>query len=308
MNKRVQWNALWHQLAVLLDAGLPVDKALLNFADKQAKALPGLESVIAAVRQGVALASALQREQIISRFDFALIDLAEQAGRLPAGLRAISNRHQLRQQRVKSLRVRLWMPQLVLCIAAVASIFLVLMSGPESLANAIFRAVATVVVVMFVTRLLLAVILLDPRYYLSFFWWSPTIKRHLVLYYSVFEQLFYRGLLWQLESGVDAATALTRCQTLLKSPSFQRSVQSAASAAQSGESLVEALSSNGLVLSSSLRQVLVIAETSGRWQQAIQHELGLQKRRLNQRIDNIFDWLPRAYYVFVLMVVLHYLL
>ena len=308
MNKKIQWNAQWHQLAVLLDAGLPVDKALMNFADRQAKTLPGLESVVAAVRRGVALASALRQARIVSTFDFALLDLAEQAGRLPAGLRAISARHQLRQQRVKSLRIRLWMPQLVVCIAALASIFLAVMVDSESLAGAFFTAIATVVAVMLMTRLLLTILQLDPRYYLSVFWWSPTIKHRVFLYHSVFEQLFYRGLLWQLESGVDAANALVRCEDLLSSGSFRRSVQSAAAAAQTGESLVDALEFNKLILSSSLRQVLAIAETSGRWQQAIEHELGLQKRRLNQRIDSIFNWLPRAYYVFVLIVVLRYLL
>ena len=195
------WSDRWAQLATMIDAGLPIDRALATLQDKSGKPDAALARVHANVSRGTSPSDSLDRVSVLSPLEFSMLAASEKAGRLPAGLRFINDRHCKRHQRVKTLRIKLWMPQLVLVIGCLATIFVGTLAAGQAPADVVLRTMLVAVTVIIATRLLLNILLLDPRYILSWLWPLPSVHNQSSLYQRTFEQLFFHSLIWQLDSG-----------------------------------------------------------------------------------------------------------
>ena len=311
------WPAYWQQLSVMIGAGLPIDQSLRTLQGKRSKEFKPhdnstainktndsqLQRIIALVERGVSLADAFKRASAISQFDYHLLKSAEAAGRLEQGLQHIAVRWTNQLQRVKSLKSALLLPVVVLIIGALAGVFVrVLKSGQTVFDASISIAIIVLCVVLFFS-LMLRVLALDARIYLSVLWPIEFVRRRSLRYQRVFEQLFYRSLLWQIESGIAVEKATSKCSNLLSAQSFKISARSAATNMGSGLSLPQSLIDNGLVLSKRMQQVLLIANQSGSYEQAVGTELVLQRQKLDQQLNDDFKWFARASYVLVLLVI-----
>ena len=118
-----------------------------------------------------------------------------------------------------------------------------------------------------------------------------------------FTQYFYQPLLWQIRAGLPADRAISNCGLLLSNSDFKRRVSSASLLISKGTSLGGALGSAGLILSNRLRSILHTGDQSGQFDQAITHELNLQRSELKQKYKNMVQWWPRLAYVVVVVVV-----
>jgi len=297
-----QWPLRWQQLATMLDAGLTVERSLRALSDSGAKPDATLTRLIGLVQRGVSLPDAVERAGCMSQFDVALLRSAESAGQLPNGLQFIAERRRTQIARVATLSTALWLPQCVLLIGALVAMLLRVFRGTADLI-AMLEIVAVVVLVRLATVIFLALLRVDSRVYISILWVVGWLHQHSPLFQISFESIFYRSFLWQIRAGVSAQQAAERCAGLLGSARFGRSVRRAAASMGGGISVTESLEQQSLLLSSRLRTVLAIAEESGRWEQAIDHELDLQQQIIKQKLAAAFTWIPRVYYVFVLVII-----
>lgn len=311
------WPNYWQQLSVMIGAGLAVDQSLRTLQGKQSKDLKPdktntavnkkidsqLPRIIALVERGVSLADAFKRTSAISEFDYRLLKSAETAGRLEQGLQHIAVRWTKHLQRVNSLKSSLLMPVVVLIIGALAGVFVRVLLSNQTVFDASVSIAVIVFYVLLFFSLMLRALMLDARIYLSFLWPIAFVRRRSLRYQRVFEQLFYRSLLWQIESGVAAEKATSQCSDVLSVKSFKVSVQSAATQMGAGQSLPQCLVDHNLVLTKRMQQVLSIANESGRYEQAVARELVIQRQKLDLQLNDDFKWLARASYVLVLVVI-----
>jgi len=310
----IDWPSRLQQLAVMIDAGLPIDQALSallrsqqNPAQKRSgKAVKielNLRRCIALIGRGSSLAGALQECGVISKFDHAVLSIAEEAGRTADGLNHISEQKLRQAQNVASIKATLLLPQAVLMIGAFAAIFVRMALAEMTAIDAVLPVLYAVILFMLVTRLFIRLLALDTRVWLGVLWPAAWIKQRSTLYQKLVEQQFYRGLIWQLNAGVAADTALHNCELLLSSPQFRGSASGAANLAANGISIPKCLKMHGLVLSDRMRTALSIGNESGRYAQAIENELSIQAQTLKLSMQNFIRWLPRFYYLLVLVVI-----
>jgi len=292
----------------MIAAGVTIEKALESLVkDRNNSIAQRLTRALGLVRRGVGLSQALKRSDCLNGFDVQLLATAEAAGCLPDGLNYIAERRLGQQQRVNNLTAALVLPQAVLLIGAFAAIFVRINSYQEPIFNAVVSVAVLTTIAWLMIRFSLVMLRLDARYFLSWLWPIGVVRNQSWFYQATFELLFYRCLLWQLKAGEAVQKATERCQKLLTAPSFQAAVHSAADTMGGGTSVPESLRNSGLVLSRDLRQVMLIADESGRWEQAIAHELTLRGGALKQRLGAVFKWLPRVYYLCVLVFIVRFL-
>lgn len=296
------WPKRWQQLAVMIESGLPIDRALGALQSANEQPDKQLQRSIDLVKRGLGLAESFKRGGLINGFDYVLLKNAEDAGKVSAGLLHISEQRVSQLQRVNTLRALLLMPVGVLFIGAFAGVFVRILSG-ENWFSATTSVGAVVILVLFLTHLAFQALRMDSRVWLSYLWPVRFIRTHSERYQVLIEQLFYRSFIWQTESGIDAQEASKRCALLLKSKPFQDAAVFAAKAMRQGQSIPNSLNDHGLVLSKRMRQVLLIADQSGTYETAIKHELQLQYAELKRQLDATFKWIPRAYYVFILAII-----
>lgn len=302
-----RWSLHWQQLAVMIGAGLSVEKGLHTLLKAEAKTNSErkikitIERVKGLVQRGVSLTSAMQRAGAINKFDGVMLQTAEIAGRLPDGLNAIAQRRLKQIQRVDALSNAFWLPQCVLIIAALSAAFIRVSRG-EGVLSTCVEVGFWLIVIRIATRLFLALLRLDPRVYLSALWPFNWLRKNSELFQIGFELTFYSAFLWQVRGGLDVQQATENCQNLLSNHSFKYSTMRAAHSMGKGIGVTDSLSQHGLILSKRLSMTVSIAEESGRWEQAIEHELGLQAAIITQSIDAKFKWIPRVYYVIVLLI------
>lgn len=302
-NNKLSWPLQLRQLAVMIDAGLPIDTSLKSISERSGEASAKLSKAQRLVKRGVSLPDAFQRVALVNDFDYAMLTGAATAGRLADGLNHISESRVNQLQRAESFRASLILPRALIVVGGLAGIFIRTASGGQALVDAIAMVGLIMALFYLATVAAVAVVTVDTRVWFSWFWPYAIVRKRLEWYCLALEYFFYNNLIWQLSGGVAASNATRVCGLLLDSNAFRARVMAAADAMDRGESMPQALLNEGLVLTDRLRQVLLIANHSGTHEAAITHELSLQRIRLKQKTDNLFKWAPRVAYVIALVVV-----
>lgn len=302
---KADWPKMWQQLAVMISSGMPIDRALKVLAKgpQGVRVDTSLQRCIGLVSRGAGLAESFRRCKIIGEFDFELLKSAEKAGRLEAGLQHIAERRLNQLQHISSLRVSLILPIGVLLIGAFAGIFVRVTVSSEPWLVAIMSVAFGLTVVLTLTYFSLHALRSDSRQWLSALWPIQFVKSASTRFQTTIDQLFFRSFIWQIKSGTDAQEACTLCENLLNNASFRAAVTAASQDMKTGKSIPCSLIDNGLVLSQSMRQVLLIADQSGQYEKAVSHELALQYQEQERQTKETYKWLPKIYYVIVIVVI-----
>lgn len=299
------WPTMWQQLAVMISSGMPADRALKVLAKgtEDVGVETRLQRCIGLVSRGAGLAESFRRCKIVGEFDFELLKSAETAGSPEAGLQHISERRLNQLQQISSLKVSLILPICVLLIGAFAGIFVRVTVGNEPWLIAMVSVAFALTVVLTLTHLGLRALRSDSRQWLSLLWPLEFVKSASVRFQMTVDQLFFRSFIWQIKSGINAQEACTLCKNLLSSDSFHAAVAAASQDMKTGKSIPSSLIDNGLALSQSMRQVLLIADHSGQYDKAVSHHLALQYEELDRQTNETYKWLPKIYYVIVIAVI-----
>ncbi len=300
---KLDWPFQLRQLAVMVAAGISIDASLASLASQPNINASKLQKALRLVKRGFSLPDAFRRAALITDFDYEMLRCANEAGRLADGLNHISERRVSQLQRSESLKASLILPKALVAMGVFGGFFVRTASGSQSITEMIVSIGTVVVWFYLVVYIAMVVIRADPRIWMSWLWPYSWLHRNSEWYRLALEYLFYKSLLWQVSAGVSASIATKNCHKLLSSVHFQSCVVAASESMSRGESMPSALINGGLVLTSRMRQVLLIADQSGKHETAIKHELAIQEATLKQKSDDLFRWLPRVFYVIALVAV-----
>jgi type II secretory pathway component PulF len=297
---------LYRSLAAMLGAGLSPLEAVTTLQAGDAQLVRRLAPVVARLKQGQSFAKAIAAAHWHSAPTLELLAVAERAGKLPVALQFLATGHDQRRARMQKLKAQLWLPGLVLLLGLAAAVWLHVVRHQQSVAAEMGSAALSLFAVYVVTRGLLGLLSRDGLQWLGWLWQCNLVRPFNVARLT-FEHYWYALLLWQLEAGCDAQTALRQMAGLLASKKYRAQVQSCQHRVAKGGGLTAGLAQCGLLLSPELKQLLAAGEQAGALTSALQHQLALQRARLEQTLALIFEWIPRAYYLLILLVVLRHL-
>ena len=107
-----------HELASLLDAGLPVNKALLSIVESLPKSeKPMVEKAARLINAGRSLASALSDCSMVDDYTLRVLEVGERSGRLAAVLKQLAIRADRNARHLTKLKADLTQPLIVLVLA-----------------------------------------------------------------------------------------------------------------------------------------------------------------------------------------------
>ena len=299
----------------MFDAGVTIESALRTLdkkavsepfskrADNRVKGDQALRRVIGLVSRGQSLSNALKQANSINKSDYTILNIAERAGKLPLGLNAISERRSNWLARVDSLKASLLLPKGLLVIGAFSGIFVRTVAYQQSFFDAFIDVFVTLLFAWGIIGVTVRLLITDSLVWLSIGWPLGFIRRRWSLYALVFEDVFYRLLAWQISAGVPVSKALQACGSLLESKGFEQTSLMASRGASNGGNIPNILVTNNLVLTESLKRVLVTSVEAGSWDSAVIAHLNVQKRHISLKADDFFKWLPRVYYLIALLAV-----
>jgi type II secretory pathway component PulF len=283
----------------MLDAGLSAERALSALA-RHEQDQDVVTRLVRRVRRGAPLAPALRQESIITQFEFGLLSVAEASGKLPKGLRFLAEQTSARDRRTAKLKAQFLLPQLILAVACCAAFFIRVARG-EPLLESFWIILLPALGIWCCARILIILVSISGAHYLSLVWSSALARRYFYWVQQLFAEYFYRGLVWQLGAGISPQQALTRCTDLLASGTYKQSAKSASNAASTGETLPTILLNHDLILTADWLHVWQTALSTGDWEGTVSHHLELQRKDFAVHIDTCLSWLPRFYYVAVLV-------
>jgi len=288
----------------MLDAGVVIGKALRTLeTEYDKKNREKLKVAIQLVERGVSLPDSLLRAALIDDFDHAMLITADEVGRISEGLNHLSEIRIKQFQRADSLNASLLLPKGLVLVGAFAGVFVRTAAGNQPLLDALFSVVFITICFFLVCYLTLFLIRADTRIWMSWLWSYPPLLKRIQWCGLAMEYYFFNSLVWQISAGLPFSNAILRCNKLLSSALFQKAITKASNQTAAGGSLTNALIDNGLVISSRMRQVMLVADQSGKHELAIKHELKLQSIKLKLKAENFFKWMPRIFYVIALIFV-----
>ena len=306
-NANYLWANYWKQLSVMLDAGLTIESALQTLVGSTSfngkRIDDKLSRIILLVRQGQSLSKSLKQTNSIDDADFKIVNIAEQSGKLPQGLNAIADRRIDWVFKVNNLKANLLLPKGLLLVGALAGLFVRTASAGQTFQEASTAVITTLAIAWLFIMLTVWLVQRDLLVWLSLGWRIRLLRDRWKTYQLVFEDAFYRLLIWQIEAGITPDRALNACKTLLSAPDYQAKVSSAETRVLKGDSVDTVMIESALVLSKPLKRVLLTSIQVGTWDRTIAHHLNLQKQVLNLQADNFFKWLPRLYYFIALLAI-----
>ena len=297
------WPKQWQQLAVMLDAGLSVESALLALDRSGSKYSNIIRLVAHDVKLGIKLSASLKKNRLIRDADELVLQIAEKAGKLPDGLNFLANRQLAWKQNIDHLQSGLWLPKILLILGAFAGLLIHVLSENMNAFQAAWQVLPVLVYTWGLMWLLVFLIKQDCLTWLSLLWRFKAIRQCIKLYQLNFEQNFYRLLIWQTDSGIPIDQALRNMSILLSDKDFKQKILSCAGKVNQGEDLLESLNEHYLILSDELKRVLRTAMQAGAFEKAMLHHIDWQRQTCSDYAKQFFKWLPRFFYLIALLAI-----
>ena len=297
------WLKQWQQLAVMLDAGLSIESALLALDRSGSKYSNVIRLVAHDVKLGIKLSASLKKNRLIRDADELVLQIAEKAGKLPDGLNFLANRQLAWQQNIDHLQSGLWLPKVLLILGAFAGLLIHVLAENMNAFQAAWQVLPVLVCTWGLIWLLVFLIKQDCLTWLSLLWRFKAIRQCIKLYQLNFEQNFYRLLIWQTDSGIPIDQALRNMSILLSDKDFKQKILSCASKVNQGEDLLESLNEHCLILSHELKRVMSTAMQAGAFEKAMLHHIHWQRQTCGDYAQQFFKWLPRFFYLIALLAI-----
>ncbi|MBV1909593.1 MAG: type II secretion system F family protein [Kangiellaceae bacterium] len=283
---------LFLDLATLISAGISIAEAVKRVANSYPQ-VTEWKNVIDLTSKGSRLSIALRQSKLINQFECELISVSEDAGRIEEGLTTLSESYTKRQQRQRKLKSKLYYPFAVLVVAILVSSLLSALASKESsvMTTLLFIAIK-IGLSLYLLQLILKQLKKDACYWLSYF----DKHQSQSWYKSHFQQILLRTLYWHTQSGIDPKTSFNRFSKLFDSSILRKQLLKASQLCNQGFPLSNAVRQAQLPMESDVYQVLHSAEQSGQLELSLKNQLELIDFDVDNRIDDIFEWAPRAFY------------
>ncbi len=295
---------LFRALARLQDAGLPADRTVAALRDLlgagHAHRLKRMSALVAA---GASLSEAGGRAGIFGRRDLGLMRLAERGGALVAAAETLADAYAYRARIQSKLKSRMLLPLLVVLLALLLMPLPALVGGQIEPAEFVLRAFGPPILLLMaaaacqglgrqisargasplVGRLLLTLPVLGPAA-------AQTNRLQLV-----------EGLRLLLAAGVPAREAMGEALRCLSNPTA-RATYSPALTRLEREGVSAALNGAG-ALEPTEFALASASEAAGRLVEGLDRVAGAIRSQLESRLELLSEWLPRFFYLLVVLVI-----
>jgi len=289
-----------NEFATLLDAGLPLEKAL-NSLRLPKSSSQSITKVFSALRKKQPLSQALCHLLPLSKSDQIKLDIAHNSGQISTVLRELSAQYEARESRLKQLKAKLWLSIAVVIIATIAGTLKKSVQYPELIGSHIVQAMILLAIVAGVTKLLFIGVQRDTAFWLNQFW-KIGLHRASKRLNQAFEYFFFSAVMWQIKAGIDVQSAVKKMKGLIQHANYNTMVEDCVNMLGKGLSMTTAFSDSGLARSNHLLQVLNTAEVSGTYSESLTGFLALQKGDLDLALHHLYQWLPRFYYAVAILI------
>jgi type II secretory pathway component PulF len=283
------------ELATLIEAGLPPATAMQKLKSHGRNWI----KVEAELNKGSKLGRSLYKYGFISRYEQEVVSIAEDAGRLPDGLRTIAESSEKRAARIRHLKSKLFYPFSILTVAiGVNALVLLIGQSGRSTLDILINAALQFIVAFFITRQLLKQLDKDACTLLSQAW----SMRSQTWYQLLTETTVFGVLYWQQQSGISFQEGFKRTARLIDHKAFKKQLSLLSNKCAQGHSVSDSLNQSELPVTDQFKQILLTAEQSGNWSIALSRQLSLSQEELHRTVDVLFAWLPRIFYLFVVII------
>lgn len=288
-------------LATLLISGLDTQQALTALKIQAASSHVALEKAcsyaVIELQNGASLTQALGNYRFFNSYQLEQLRVAELSGKLPSMLSSLATRIEKQQARTQKLKAQLKFSQAVIVIGLLANVFIAMASH-----SSVWPQLCNLGLIILMTHILYRVLAIDvfallARAWTYQVWFQIRFFRHLFEYY------WYSLWVLQSQAGIDAAQVVANLRDLLPSATYRHHSRVCQRHVEDGKSLFYSLSQAELILTPTLKQVLLVGEKSGELINYLTHHLSLEEQRLDIVIKAFYEWLPRIYYVLALGVV-----
>lgn len=302
MSQQCLMNGHWcRALATLLLSGLDTQSALSALKEQATENLALQRACLYAInelQQGVSLTQALASYGFFNRYQLEQLRVAELSGKIPAMLVSLATRLEQQFERQQRLRAQLKFSQAVIVIALLASVFLAVLRD-----QSLWLQLWQLVLIIVITKALFKLLSIDVFGLLALVWTHQRLLK-MSLFSRLFEYYWYSLWLMQSEAGIDNTQIMVNLRELLSSSNYRNHNRIAQRYIEEGNTLFFSLSQAGFILSSSLKQVILVGEKSGKLTQCVNHHLTLEQQAFEIIINSFYEWLPRIYYLITLSIVL----
>lgn len=281
------------ELATLIDAGIPPEKAITSLNRRSRSWQHAAQSV----SKGDALSDALLNNQLIHRFDFELLKLAEVSGRLGNGLHELATITNERESAISRIKAKLFFPFSILIVAILVSTLLKFLASNLSVTAILFQASVQLILAIALIKLCFLIIRADTTKKLSWFASFNGFRWYRVY----FQQMLFQGLLWQINSGIDMRSAFRRLAGLIDHKPYRKKLNQIAAKIERGALLSDGLKQADLPIESQFIQLISTADNSGAWSSILTNQLKLNKDELESQLNTLTEWLPRVFYAMVVI-------
>ena len=292
------------ELATLLEAGVSVVEAVskIKLPAKDALCWAG---VVSRLQKGEGFSQSLGQSGLISRYELEILSVAEHAGKLPQGLHKIADSYEKRNRRISHLKSKLITPIGIVVFAILISAILTIVQHPEiALKMVIFRAMLWLGLLWVSIRMLTRSLNNDACT------WLILAKNlvHTQWYKMQFQQVVFGALSWQIQSGIDVENGLRRVTQMINDKKSVMKLRKMTQYCAAGESLYNSIEKSQLPITQDFKQIILTAESSGSLTSSIEQYLDGQYVLLEQKINEVFEWVPRFYYTLAVIIAISVIL
>ncbi len=155
----------YHNLATMLDAGLPISRALTVAAQSSARGMQEtLSEIPRIIKEGKTLTEAMQRfPKFFGQLDVLAIEAAENSGSLPQVLKILSQWHNLKKTVKGKLISGLLFPAVILFFAALVIPLPSLILGKTTMSEAVRQSIFLMGIFYVPALIICLIIVLTPR-------------------------------------------------------------------------------------------------------------------------------------------------
>lgn len=284
-------------LVTMLAAGITPQDAIVKVKQSDPAFDPYLKPVLSHLRSGRGLTASLGKIDLFNPFDLAFLSIYENAGRIVEGLRDRQRRQETRYKIIHKLKAKLYLATGILVVAILASTGIIV--ARESLEAGLIHITQNTGLLLVILWLInfLSIKAKDSAETAFKLFWRYKIVRDITLIRNIVEIHWYKCLINQMKSGVDIHQSINQQRGLCDVSSYLDTIDQCEKQIASGNALTPALISSGLVFSTHLRQNLIVAEQSGSLDTGLEHHLTLVESEQEDQLDAIVAWIPRIYYV-----------
>ncbi len=288
---------LFLQLAQMETAGIPLMNAIALIEKTDSKLSNQLIKMQRFLNSGSSIADAAYKAGVFNSTHRAMISTAEKSGTLAAVYKQLAKYYQDKYSRLKKIQSKLYLPALMLLLALLIKPVPLLITSEITFLSYLGLSLGRyLLIISFLFILFKLPLWFKPVFY------SLQMRLPLVKNWVIKRQInaFFLYLAIMLDAGLTFEEALPLAVATIENAVLKKRFDIAIRSRHKGDSVKTILSKVNEISPTTL-QIIHTGEESGRLAESIMHFANLEAETLYLQDDSLAEWLPRLFYLVVVL-------